>query len=48
VLNWELVDFYTVSEPDDEEYFMYISHNIRLMHWIAGKTDALEQWVQTY
>ena len=46
VLNWDLVDFYSTPEPDDDEYCMYMDHNIGLMHWIAFHREALELWVK--
>ncbi|MBW1838275.1 MAG: phosphotransferase [Deltaproteobacteria bacterium] len=46
VLNWDLVDFYNTPEPDDDEYYMFIDHNIGLMHWIAIHEDELELWVK--
>jgi homoserine kinase type II len=45
VLNWDLVDFYDTPEPDDEEYYAYIDHNIGLVHWIALHKDELENWI---
>ena len=42
VLNWDLVDFYGLSQPDDDEYFIYINHNIGLMHWIARHSDEIK------
>ncbi len=45
VLNWDLVDFYDTPEPDDDEYYSYINHNISLMHWIELHEDELERWV---
>ncbi len=46
VLNWDLVDFYDTPEPDDDEYYSYIDHNIGLLHWIALHADELELWVK--
>ena len=46
VLNWDLVDFYETIEPDDNGYYMFINHNIDLMHWIALHEDELEVWVK--
>jgi len=46
VLNWDLVDFYNTPEPDDDEYYMYMDHNIGLMHWIAYHKDELELWLK--
>ena len=46
VLNWDLVDFYETSEPDDDEYYMFIDHNIGLIHWIAYNGDKLELWAK--
>lgn len=41
VLNWDLVDFYNASEPDDDEFYRFFDHNIGLMHWIASHKDDL-------
>jgi len=46
VLNWDLVDFYNAPEPDDDENYMFIDHNIGLMHWIAYNENELELWVK--
>lgn len=45
VLNWDLVDFYHTPNPDDDEYYRYIDHNIGLLHWIAAHEAKLVQWV---
>lgn len=42
VLNWDLVDFYNASEPDDDKFYRFFDHNIGLMHWIASHHDDLE------
>lgn len=34
VLHWSIVDFYTKQNPDDDEYLIYMNHNIKLMVWI--------------
>ena len=47
VLNWDLVDFYETAEPDDEEYYEYLAHNIGLMHWIALNDAELEAWIKS-
>ena len=46
VLNWDLVDFYNTPEPDDDENYIFIGHNIGLMHWIAYNENELELWVK--
>jgi len=46
VLNWDLVDFYNKPEPDDDEYHIFIDHNISLMQWIAYNENELELWVK--
>jgi homoserine kinase type II len=46
VLNWDLVDFYETSQPDDTEYFAFIDHNIGLMHWLVRHEDELGLWVK--
>jgi homoserine kinase type II len=45
VLNWDLVDFYQTSEPDDDEYYTFVDHNISLIHWIAAHGGELERRV---
>jgi homoserine kinase type II len=45
VLNWDLVDFYDTPEPDDDEYYAYIDHNIGLMHWIARHEEVLDHLI---
>jgi len=42
VLNWDLVDFYSASEPDDDKFYSFFDHNIGLMHWIASHQADLE------
>lgn len=46
VLNWDLVDFYNTPEPGDDEYYIFIDHNIGLMQWIAYNENELERWVK--
>ncbi len=46
VLNWDLVDFYTLSAPDDEEYGKFSEHNIGLMHWIELHRGEIELWIR--
>jgi homoserine kinase type II len=46
VLNWDLVDFYDSPESDDGEYYMFLDHNIGLMHWIAFHKDEIELWLK--
>ena len=45
VLSWDLIDFYDAPEPNDDEYYAFIDHNIGLMHWITLHEDELEIWV---
>ena len=46
VLNWELVDFYDTPEPDDDEYYVFIDHNIGLIEWITSNEDKLKRWTE--
>ncbi len=46
VLNWDLVNFYNTPEPDDDKNYIFIDHNIGLMHWIAYNENELELWVK--
>ncbi|MCG6911931.1 MAG: phosphotransferase [Deltaproteobacteria bacterium] len=43
VLNWDLVDFYNAAEPDDDEYYAFIYHNIGLMHWLTGNQREIDR-----
>ncbi|MGD8257396.1 MAG: phosphotransferase [Desulfobacterales bacterium] len=43
VLNWDLMDFYSLEDPNDAEYFTYIDHNLKLMYWIDDNRDAIKQ-----
>jgi hypothetical protein len=45
-LNWDLANFYNTPEPDDDEYYRFIDHNIGLMHWIAYHEDELKLWAE--
>jgi len=45
VLNWDLVDFYNTTEPDDNACYRFIHHNISLMHWIELHKEMLEHWI---
>ena len=47
VLNWDLMDFYETENPDDDEYYTYIEHNILLMHWIEAHFVDISQVIQT-
>ena len=40
VLNWDLIKYYDTPEPDDDEYYKFIDHNIGLLHWIAHNEGA--------
>ena len=41
VLHWDIVDFYTLENPDDDEYMTYINHNIKLMYWIEDNKQLI-------
>jgi len=43
VLNWDLMDFYSLDDPDDTEYFTYIGHNLKLMYWIEDNRNIIKQ-----
>jgi homoserine kinase type II len=45
VLNWDLVDFFGASDPNDDEYYRYIDHNIGLMHWMTRHMDRIDGWI---
>jgi len=41
VLNWSVVDFSNKTDADDDEYYTYIRHGIRVMQWIEDNEDTL-------
>ena len=41
VLHWTIVDFYSVEDPDDDEYRVYLNHGLKLMNWIEAQKDRL-------
>jgi len=43
VLHWGLMDFYGGHVPDDDEYYVYIRHNIGLMEWIESHSADILQ-----
>jgi homoserine kinase type II len=42
VIHWDLADFYETPNPDDDEYYVFIDHNIRLMHWIEDQPAGIQ------
>ena len=41
VLHWTIVDFYSIENPDDDEYRVYLNHGLKLMHWIEAQKDRI-------
>jgi homoserine kinase type II len=41
VLHWTLVDFYSIENPDDDEYLVYLNHGLKLMDWIEAQKDQI-------
>lgn len=41
VLNWSVVDFTAKAGADDDEYYFFIRHGIRIMEWIEDNEKAL-------
>ena len=41
VLNWSIIDFSEKAGADDDEYYTYIHHGIRVMEWIEDNEKAL-------
>jgi homoserine kinase type II len=41
VLHWALVDFYSIENPDDDEYMVYLNHYLKLMDWIEAQKDRI-------
>jgi homoserine kinase type II len=41
VLHWTLADFYSIENPDEDEYLVYLNHGLKLMDWIEAHKDRL-------
>jgi homoserine kinase type II len=41
VLHWTLVDFYSIENPDEDEYLIYLNHGLKLMDWIEVQKDQI-------
>jgi homoserine kinase type II len=41
VLHWTVVDFYSIENPDDDEYLFYLNHGLKLMDWIEAHKDRI-------
>jgi homoserine kinase type II len=41
VLHWTIVDFYSVEDPDDDEYRVFLNHGLKLMNWIEAQKDRI-------
>ena len=41
VLNWSVVDFTAKAGADDDEYYFFIRHGMRVMAWIEDNDDTL-------
>lgn len=48
LVNWDLTDFYVVvDQPEDDEYFYYIHHNIAMIDWINAHKAHLARWIDS-
>lgn len=47
VLNWSVIDFSEKADADDDEYYTYIHHGIRVMEWIEDNEKTLQEIVNT-
>jgi homoserine kinase type II len=41
VLHWTIVDYYSIENPDDDEYMKYLNHGVNLMKWIEGRKNHI-------
>jgi len=46
VLNWSIIDFSEKAAADDNEYYTYIRHGIRVMKWIEDNEMALTEVIR--
>jgi homoserine kinase type II len=45
VLHWTLVDFYSIENPDEDEYLVFLNHGLKLMDWIEAHKDPIAAMV---
>lgn len=41
LVHWEVSDFYDIKEAVDNEYIVYLKHNVRLMRWLETNRPAI-------
>ena len=41
VLHWTLADFYSLENPDQDEYLVYLNHGLKLMRWLEAHEDGI-------
>ncbi|MGD2185694.1 MAG: phosphotransferase [Desulfobacterales bacterium] len=41
VLHWTIVDFYSIENPDEDEYLVFLNHGLKLMQWIEAQKDQI-------
>ena len=41
VLHWTLDDFYSIENPDEDEYLVFLHHGLKLMDWIEAHKDRI-------
>ncbi len=41
LIHWEVADFYDIEEAVDNEYLVYLKHNVRLMRWLETCRPAI-------
>lgn len=41
VLHWTLVDFYSIENPDEDEYLVFLNHGLKLIDWIEAHKDRI-------
>lgn len=46
VLNWSVVDFSAKAGANDDEYYFFIRHGIRVMEWIEDNEKALVEVIR--
>ena len=45
LVHWEVADFYDIEEVNDNEYLVYLKHNVRLMRWIETHRPAIAETI---
>ena len=45
LVHWDVSNFYATEEAVDNEYIVYLKHNVRLMRWLETNRPAIAETI---